>query len=226
MKLAVLSFFRNSERNGQAARFLKQLGALADVWPSRVRFIGVHGDCIDRTQEVLETARYECGVYTELVEYNHGGPQYGSIESEARFAALSRICNAGLSAINQHDELVWYVESDLLWTPQTVMSLADHVLTGKSKMVAPLVFAGETFYDIWGFRKDGERFGPFPPYHRGLSMEGLTEVDSVGSAFVIDASVAMKARCRRGGALVDFCEDVRVKGAKIHVDASQQVVHP
>lgn len=227
MRLTVVSFFRDSERSGQIDHFFKQVAALQHVWRGPLKVVATYGDCVDQTAEALQSANWDYGVYTELNEASHGGPRYGSIESEGRFTALSMIANAALEKITIHDEMIWYVESDLVWEPKTVMVLADHLVTKPHVgVVAPMVYAGPHFYDVWGFRGlDGERFSPFPPYHRSMTS-GLVEVSSVGSALMMRASVARESRIRNNGALVGFCEDVRRNGYQIYVDPTAKVVHP
>jgi hypothetical protein len=96
---------------------------------------------------------------------------------------------------------------------------------GVVDVVSPLVFAGEAFYDIWAFRKSGIRFGPFYPFHHELVLDGLTEVDSVGSCLVMRAAVARAVRMS-DGALVEFCNNARSRGYRVWVDAREQIRHP
>lgn len=227
MNLAIISFFRNSESSGHVQRFMKQVAALKDAWPEHLRLIAVYGDCVDETANALQKLAAAYHVPLQLIEFNHGGPSFGSVVSEERFSALSQLGNIGLGAIGEQDDLVFYVESDLIWTPEAVFKMAVYAADG-ADVVAPLVFAGEDFYDVYCFRKDGEQFAPFFPYHSKLNHNGggLTEVDSVGSAFVMKGSVARKARIRNNDVLLGFCADARAQGFRIFVDAKNRVEHP
>ena len=225
MRLAVISFFRNAAGE-PIRRFMQQLVALRDTWPSTVRLIAVHGDSTDGTEYSLE--RYACYIdmSTTLIKKSHGGPVYGSIESRARFRALSWLGNAALDAVDDRDDLVWYVESDLKWEPRTVLALAEHLCPGIVDVVAPLVFAGPNFYDVFSYRGlDGTRFGPFPPYHPLLNG-AMNEVGSIGSAFVMRACVARECSMGKEGVLVGFCEDARKKGYHVFVNTALRVEHP
>lgn len=238
--LAVLSFFRNSARNGQVTRFLEKVAkmsrhfmALQGGW--YVRLIAVHGDSTDGTESALITEAGRLQVPLQLIRADHGGPEFGSVDTPERMRALSMICNRGLDAVRVDDEYVWYVESDLQWDAITVFNLLmelrvrEHTGAFRQQpgLVAPLVFAGEAFYDIWGFRKNGHRFGPFHPYHEELKFDDLTYgMDSVGSCFVAHAQLMRECRIRDNNALVGFCDDVRAKGWTIAVDARKKVVHP
>jgi hypothetical protein len=229
MTLAVLSLFRNAGgKHGQAVRFVTAVGALRDALAPTgdVQLIAVYGDSRDDTGGALRRAADQAGVPLRLVESNHGGPVFGSTESTRRLQALSQVGNAGLQAVTSSDDFVWYVESDLLWAPPTVLHLLA-VLDARPDLhlVAPLVMAGTAFYDTWGFRRDGQRFGPFMPYHPAFDQTGLTSVDSVGSAFLCRGAVARASRMT-DQALVSFCESAREHGYCLAVDARVQVRHP
>jgi hypothetical protein len=225
--LAILSFFRNSAASGQAQRFMRQAALLRDAWGGPVRVIAVWGDCADATPHVLMRQAEEHGLALQLHEHSHGGPVFGSTEAPARLIALSRLGNAGLELVRETDDLVLYVESDLIWTANTIAALAAHVLAGETQVCAPLIFAGEAFYDIWAFRKNGHRFGPFYPFHGELRHDGqLTDVDSAGSCLLMRGEVARACRMAEGSCLVGLCADAWAKGFRVAVDASLRVVHP
>lgn len=227
MNVCVLSFFRNAG-HGQAQRFLGQAAALRDQLNARgdrLRVSAVYGDSIDNTEQALIDTAAAQNHALALVEWNHGGPVFGSTEDPARLKALSALGNAGLSSIRKQDDVVIYVESDLLWTPETMIGLIDQ-LGPERQIIAPLVFAGEAFYDIFCFRKNGQRFSPFHPYHPELNLDGLTHVDSVGSCLVMQAHVARECRIQNDDVLMGFCADAWAKGYTVSVDATRKVVHP
>ena len=227
-RLTVVSFFRNSQ-GAQIQRFMDQVQVLRNVSIYPVRVVAVYGDCTDDTANDLLRQAEQRDLALTLVESNHGGPVFGSTESLDRLKALSQIGNAGLDAITDEDAFVFYVESDLIWDASTVLHLLEQVKRQQTPtIVAPLIFAGKHFYDVFCFRKNGARFGPFYPYHSELdhSRNAVTEVDSVGSAFVMPAEIARQCRIRNENVLLGFCEDVWAHGFKIVVDPSVQVDHP
>lgn len=228
MNVAVLSFFRNSAW-GQAQRFMKQAAALRDTLQAngdRMRVIATHGDSSDNTEGALIDSALEHEMALTLVRADHGGPVFGSTESAERLEALSYVGNKGLSAVLKQDDAVFYVESDLIWSPETVMSLLEHLRLGRADVVAPLVFAGELFYDVFVFRKNGARFSPFHPYHSELNHDGLTDVDSAGSSLVMRGEVARRCRIQNNNVLMGFCQDVWDNGFNVRVDAKLKVYHP
>jgi hypothetical protein len=233
MNVAVLSFFRNAA-HGQVQRFMRQAAALRDALHRtnhRMRIIAVYGDCIDNTKDALIDAALQHQFALTLVEFNHGGPVFGSTEHPDRLRVMSTVGNAGLEAVLPQDDAVFYVESDLVWSPETVLALLERLGNGVD-LVAPMVFAGTdgnnrpVFYDLFVFRKDGHRFGPFYPYHNELNLEGLTKVDSVGSGFVMRGEVGLSCRIRNQNVLLGFCEDVWSHGWNVNVDATQSIYHP
>lgn len=229
MTLAVITFFRNSAIRGQVAPFFTQAARLRNILQKQgfaFRVIAVWGDCVDDTyKEILRNAEYH-NLAVQTVEHNHGQREFGSTEHPDRMVALSALGNAGLEAVREGDTAVFYVESDLVWDPHTVISLLNR-LNGEVHVVAPLIFAGEHFYDVFCFRKNGHRFAPFYPYHSELRHDGnLTQVDSVGSALVMHGEVARHCRIINDNVLMGFCQDCWNKGFTVNVDASQKVVHP
>lgn len=229
MNIAVGSCFRDCAGR-QIDRFLDQVQALMlHVGPSHnVRVIAVEGNSLDYTRLELVAGAKRRSVELTLHTCNVAGPRYGSVELPERLEALSAVGNAILSGVEPADDVLVYVESDLIWGPHEIGSLIDAAYTPTQfDVFAPLVFAGQHFYDVWGFRGlDGERFAPFAPYHASLRGTEQVEVSSVGSCLVMRREIAERCRMRNGGALVDFCGDVRARGYKIAVWPLFRVEHP
>lgn len=232
MRVVVGSAFRNCA-GLQITRWHDQILALRTELRQKyycyIRAIAVEGDSNDggRTRAQLETLAAKSSVLgIDLINCKHGGPHYGSIESSNRMRDLSKIGNAILSAVTDKDDILVYVESDLIWDSVTVAKLIDRVVANEADVIAPMVFAGDHFYDIYLFRKNGERFSPFPPYHAQLSRSSLTTVDSAGSCLVMKAEVARQCRIRNDEALLGFCVDAHAKGYSIKVDPTLSIRHP
>jgi hypothetical protein len=226
MNIVIGSAFRNSTRYlirylNQVARLKLQLGKSYNV-----RVIAVEGDSTDSTEAMLRSVQ---GIDIQVVKHEHGGPVFGSTEHVDRMVALSKICNAIFDAVNDKDDILFYVESDLIWDALTAQLLIEYAARREQgyDVFAPMPFAGANFYDVWGFRGlDGERFAPFAPYHSSMRDESLNEVSSVGSALVMQARVARKCRVKNDYCLVGWCEDARSKGYRIAVDPSLRIAHP
>jgi len=229
MRICVTSAFRDCS-DAQLLRWVGQVRQLALSAGSfhDVCAIAVEGDSKDYTHRRLCIFAKQRGIDLKLVKQDLGTPRYGSTEDPARMAALSKVLNEAFDNLEEDVDMVMHVESDLIWSPETVIDLIDLVGSGRD-IVAPLVFAGEHFYDVWGFRgMDGSRFAPFPPYHASvLANQGkMTEVSSVGSCLVMRGDIARQVRIENGGALVGWCENARSKGHKIWVEPRLAVRHP
>lgn len=227
MRIAVGSAFRNSAgpQLGRYARQLDALKRLSEKLGHTLEWIATEGDSVDNTRMEIQQYARHLPIETTITVRDHGGPVFGSTEAVDRMKALSFVGNGILESVSKNVDVLIYVESDLRWKPDTMLRLIDKLQPGVD-VVSPLIFAGDLFYDIWGFRKNGERFSPFEPYHPQLSKAGLTQVDSAGSCLVMRGEVARNCRMRNGGALVDFCEDVWSHGFTIFADARERVEHP
>src|SRR5688572_18161280 len=151
----MLSAFRNSQP-AHIERYFRQANAYRNAlkergWGFRLRL--VEGDSTDDSvwKKVVQTAlKYDLTCY--LHDASHGGPVFGSVVSEERFKALSRVGNTMLAWVQPDDDIVVYVESDLIWTSETMLRLGSLVLDTHLDILSPLIMAGNNFYDVWAFR--------------------------------------------------------------------------
>lgn len=230
MRIAVGSAFRDSAHYAELyARRIGALASMAEELGHQVRVIAAAGDCVDNTVDRLARALVLRGVGVRFVPCDHGGRRFGSTEERDRLEALTKVGNAILAGVDEDDDLLLYVESDLEWDAGTALALLAAALdTGG--IVAPLVFAGELFYDVWGFRDlGGARFSPFAPYSAALAADvgaGLVEIGSAGSCLAMPARIAREVRMPAGGCLVGFCEEARRAGHRVRVAPRLRVAHP
>lgn len=246
--IVVGSAFRNAGRGTeredgltQAARAVKRVAALQRFFasdhviePHDVRMVAAEGDSTDDTIDALRAAAEAEHVNLTIVDVTHGGPVFGSTEAPERMRLLSGVGNGIFQAVQLSDDYLLYVESDLIWTPAVAYELMKAVECGNGpgvddttrRIVAPLVMAGPHFYDIWGFRGlDGERWGPFAPYHVERNPVALTEVSSAGSCLFMPAAAA-DSPPMTDGALVQWCKGARAAGWHIYVHPMLTVRHP
>lgn len=231
MRIVIVSAFR--QMSGRINRYFRQAHALqAHVGDDHsVRVVAVEGDSTDETDRELVSMAELWQMPLQLVKHDHGKPWFGSTEAADRLEALTGVMKAGLAGVKKTDDLMLYVESDLIWTPHEVGSVIDIAFEQREDfdIVAPLTFAGEAFYDIWGFvGLDGERFSPFHPYHPDIERAGVSEVKSVGSCFAMRAEAVLKVGTKFTGklALRSFCEAARRKKLRIGVAPEFRVDHP
>lgn len=223
MNVVVGSAFRNSAYN--AARYLDRVAALRNQLPSdTVRVIAVEGDSRDTTRDELVKQAQARGLALDLVTHNHGGRVFSSTEHEDRLTAMSGVGNAIFESVRETDDVLFYIESDLLWDAPMAVSLIRLAAerTNNLDVFGPRIMAGKMFYDIWGYRHlDGRRFSPLeevPPT--------LIEVSSIGSCLAMRGEVARKCRIRDNYCLVGWCRDARAQGYRIGVHGGLEVNHP
>jgi hypothetical protein len=226
MNVVMASLFRNS--TGYLDRYLDQVAALRSRFDS-FRLLAVEGDSKDHTRNALVDGARIRSLELELVTCNHNGPVFGSTEDPARMVQLSKVVDTVFENVHEDDDVLIYVESDLVWDVET-MSRLIHFASDREDgfdVFAPLVFhVNGTFYDVWGFRKDGERFGHPPPYHRDFQPDSLMEMDSVGSCLAMRTRVARTCRVKNDYCLVGWCADAREHGFRIAAATNLRITHP
>jgi len=228
MKVAIGSAFRNSAARGQLHRYFQQVEHLHQLLQKRgdsLHVIAIEGDSVDNTHFELRRYSEYLMLAMQVVNRTHGCREWGSTEEPERMQKLSYVGNGILEHVHEDDDALIYVESDLVWQAPAIVRVLDKLKEGVD-VIAPMTFAGEAFYDIWAFRKNGHRFGPFHPYHGDLNLNELTTVDSAGSCLIMKGEVARKCRIIDGEALVGFSRDVWAKGFTLFCDPTERIQHP
>jgi len=229
MMLAVGSAFRNCAPS--VPRYFAQVSALRHRLRCDVRVIAAEGDSADggATRDAIAREATKAALKVQFVACDHGGPEFGSTERQDRLDALTRVGNAILDGVAADDDALLYVESDLIWEATAIAEMVRGAVLrsiGGGDVVAPMIWSQPgIFYDIFCYRKDGQRFSPFAPYHPALGR-GPTEVDSVGSCLAMRAAVARAVRMPPGEVLIGWCRAAREQGFRIVVDPRISVRHP
>jgi hypothetical protein len=235
LNITILSAFRDS--TAYIERYFTQIDSLACLLGQRgdcLNLVLGYGDSSDGTEAYLYEEASNRGVETLLLDVTHGGPHFGSIEHPQRFKQLAYAGNSLLGCVQRRADVVAIVESDLIWDAQTFVSLLDdlELRTNFNSAVAPMVMDGEhSFYDVFAFRRNGERFTKEPPYlprhTRSDLIEGsLIRLDSAGSMLVMDGSMARRVCFTDEEAIVGLCKDIYAHGGTIWLDADSAVFHP
>lgn len=221
--IAVCSLFRDSAPEVAYFRALLDNQLAAVGHPFDLRFSFIEGDSRDDT-------------WARLSRWADEDPRVllGKIDVEplasweARIQAWAALGNATIDQLRGHawDYLLW-CESDLCLPPDLIQLL----LRSQCDIVAPAIYLGGLFYDIWGFRAlDGSHFRNEAPYHPQFHPLGLTELSSVGSVVlfrraVFDAGIRFRGEYP-DGLLAGVCADARAKGFRVFCDSRTAVVHP
>ena len=171
---------------------------------------------------------YEVSVYVE--------PDEQPVE---RIERLSRAGDALLSTVEDEDYVLWY-ESDLFTPDDLVERLAavDAAVVGGWPLLShdpkkslgirtqKRMYLDEAiFYDTWGYRQGGVRFGNRPPYHECYQPEPF-RLDSVGSVALIKADYIRRGARMNGGGMVGLCESIRGLGGEVWCDPRVPIVQP
>lgn len=209
------SAFMNGE--DYVERYFAQVAELRKHLPLSLRLI--EGDSTDDTYGALEQNLLPGD---ELFKIEHGGQAFGSIDHPARWGQIAFVWNTFFEKLTPSGPLI-LVEADLVWQPETLLTLAGDL--SEVDAVAPLSLKDGGFYDTWGHRGlDGARFYRAAPFHP--SLNGLTEIGSAGSCIAMREDVYRECRFGVTDGIVGFGADIRAKGFRLFCDPSVAVVHP
>lgn len=223
-RVSIVSPFRDSEAGLPA---YKNRINLLDYPPELLRLVCVEGDSIDHTYSILYGwASEDRRVSLVKCQTNHS--RYPSLVSKERFAHLAAVFNAGLDAVDtKWSDYVMFLPSDVLYGPDLIKRLMSH----NKDMISPMFWApdhgNKRFYDIWGFRRDGESFKPYPPawYYQHLPHEPV-KMDTVGGVNLMNINV-LKLGCRYTADEVDhgLCKMAQAEGLSVWCDPTTHIVH-
>lgn len=231
MILAIGSIFRNS--SDYLLRYLDQVVQLhAYLAPaSAIQLILVEGDSTDGTWHELISGLEKIrplGITASLVKREHGGQVFGSVDSEQRWRQISFACNGVFENLPAVFDALIYVESDLIWNPQAMLALLEHLKSFPA--VSPMSFHRDGFfYDVWGYRRNEQRFRSSPPYHPDLEnlQASLLQIDSAGSCIAMRADVARQVSfAYPDQGILGLCRSIYDHGYSLHLDPHQRVIHP
>jgi hypothetical protein len=195
-------------------RYFAQVEALRREIP--VTLYLAEGDSADNTRSTL-------GAYLkpgdQIIDATHGQMVFGSVDRPERWKQVAFVCNLLLDALPQTGPLI-YVESDLIWTAETMLRLLADLDVVDA--VAPLCFQRERFYDTWGFRwEDGTHIGSAP-----ARDTGLVKILSAGSCIAMRPEVYRDCRFSDDEAIVGLCREMRAEGFEMWMDTDLAIEHP
>jgi hypothetical protein len=130
--------------------------------------------------------------------------------------------------IPQDADAVVYVESDLIWEPETLLTLTDRLQDYPA--ISPMVylrrqgFGQNAFYDTYCYRKNGKQFGHYPPYVEGFDADKPFMVDSAGSCMAMRGELA-KGLTWDEKVFVGICGQIYDNGGSVWCDPQCAVYH-
>jgi hypothetical protein len=229
MNISIMSYFRDSK--SYIERYCNQMNELQILLSKdghSLRLVLGYGDSIDGSDEALFESALN-GFDCAMIDVSHGGKYHGSVVDAERFRQLSFICNRLWRQHRLDSDIIGHVESDLIWSAHSIVSLLNAVEVGRSPViVAPMVLhQSGVFYDTWAFRRGLRNFQQHKPYHPALLEDGrYLEMDSVGSLFFTQYAFAKDLTYPEGDVVVGFCKQAEARGACIYLDKQTKVYHP
>lgn len=228
--VCVLTPFRNARK--YLPLYFSQMSSLRDALLSEgyiLRLVAAEGDSLDNTRERIQQLAIEYNLPLTLVDTTHGHMRWGSVEDPIRMKAMSDVMNRALDQVQETDDVVVWIMSDLKWNAEDIKEMIfDARRKGNSHYVfAPLVLSeNDTFYDTWAFRMGGKRFHFQFPYHSRMSSvtSRMWILDSAGTCLVMLSSIARDCRADKEEA-VSFCFNAKTEGHEIVLDCQRKVYH-
>lgn len=232
MNVTLCSAFRNA--TPYVLRCMEQFARLGNLLDGRLHLVLCEGDSSDETHAALlelTPIPIKYGCYTaDIFQHHHGGPDHGSVVNAERFANLAKVWNAIWSRIPSDSDAILFCESDLTWSPETMLALLDRLADYPA--ISPMVMLKregwhpDFFYDGWAARKNGRHISPMPPYFNGWDMESPVQVDSMGSCMAIRGDLARQLTWPAEDVCVGLSRIIYEHGGAVYLDPTQKVVHP
>jgi hypothetical protein len=85
---------------------------------------------------------------------------------------------------------------------------------------------GDRFYDVWGYRKDGEPFKPFAPFYDDYDGVHPTQIDSSGSCFMLAPEAAPLVHFSPVDCILGIGRTLNEHGFGLWLDPTVEVMHP
>jgi len=224
--IIVASCFRDS--TPYLERHRDQIERFRKLSHEPVYVIAVEGDSTDDTYDRLKEMEYT----DEVLKVEHGGQRYGSVVHPLRWRQLAACGNVALCAatrVSEPGDRFVYVESDLVWEPETIMQMTEAV-GWNYHAIAPMSMAlnEARFYDIWGHMKDGRPFHAHPPYYDGWApyAHDLVPIDTAGSCFVLDSEALPVVEFSSHDCIRGIGRTLAGHGKQLWLDPTAVVYHP
>jgi len=195
----------------------------------------------DCTEHFLSSLASYAGVDCEIIVEAHE-------QVADRLPRLSTAGDAALEHVRDSETHILWHESDLFSRPDVAVALGNaSCLDAKAigavggwpwlshcpaepslgiRTPKRMTLDPPFFYDTWGYRKDGVRFGNKPPHHDCYRADRPFRLDTVGSVVLIDAHFIRKGARMNGNGLVGLCDSIRSLGGEVWCDPSVPIVQP
>lgn len=233
MNITLCSAFRNGKEYMDIYfPQIRELNQALDGRGDTLYLVMGEGDSTDGTliqmSDWLSTLYFEDYIDSEIVDVSHGGPEFGSVADPERFKQLAYVWGRIWQCLPADSDVVLYVESDLIWDAGTMVKLIDHL--AEYPAVSPAILlhrAGYdelSWYDVWAFRINGQRFAHQPPYHPLYDPDKPFRVDSAGSVMAMRGELARRLKWD-DSVWPGVCSQIYALGDEIVCDPKLLVYH-
>lgn len=240
--VTLCSAFRTATR--YLHRYFEQMAALQALLTARgdsLHLVLGEGDHTDATRELLPTLTTGFDAVsaaasfpltraaTDIVSFDHGGPDHGSVVNPVRFANMAKIWNRIWARIAQDADVVVFCEADLVWKPAMMVELIDNLKTVPA--ISPMImlkrhgWPDDAFYDNWAFRRNGQHIGLTPPYFDGWDRQQPIQVEAGGSCLAMRGDLARLVTWPPEDVIVGICRQLYEQGASIWLHPGLEVTH-
>jgi hypothetical protein len=195
-------------------RYLRNLELLQG---SKLRVVCIYGESTDNTLSTLTLWQRQSQHQVEIYRDPYLPP-------EERFGFMLARPKREWQKLWQDEDYFFLCDPDIVQVPSdTLQKLVD----ADKDVVAPMVWIEgrhrKTFFDTYGYRKDGYRFHPFTP--PGLDSSEPFTVDCVGSCYLATAEAMKKGVYTNPFPHLQFCSSLRDQGYEIWVDPRVNIYH-
>lgn len=233
--LTILSIFRQSE--SYLPRYLSQVEKAFAMSGGKCHAVWLEGDSEDNTYPLLQEAKRALeakGHDVTLIKDDTEEPFWSGMKKEERkhgnrwkhMATCWNNCMKGLKPTR----LAVCVESDLIWNPRVLFSVATKLDDQVHVIYPQLLYKRwfglkKRFYDRWGFRRNGEHFNARKPYHLPRAGDEKTHplisLDVGAGMIVTEGSRMSTAAWDESCCLLKF-----PAGTNLFVDLTKEIFHP
>lgn len=226
-QVALGSMFRDS--TSYLPRYFEQVEALRTMLEDRgdrLRVIAIENDSADETWEMID--RWLFGHFADgvLVKVHDDCPYFPSVDRPERWRHHAWVQNHVLEELDDTDDVLVYVESDLVWTPDDLCALVDKAKDNQAWTAAVFYREyGGHWYDSWGTSVDGANFFGSYPYHPKYTGEPM-QIDTCASVLACPAKLARETRFSPVDAFKGWARDIYAHGGEVWLDPSVAVLHP
>lgn len=218
--------FGSIVRDGESylERYYKQLEELTSTY--KIGSIICEGDSTDNTKDLLKQLQATSSVSSKLLEFNHKGQKFGSVDNPTRWHNIAITWNYMLDQYkDSFDNYAYfcYMECDLIWNKETI----DRLVEGMQwfDCVAPMSMLGNIFYDTWGHRSNSKNFFNYSPFHEDFyKYDRYMPLQSAGSCILMKTEVIKQCRLSTVDAMIGH--DIVNNGYSFMLDKHSTVNHP